>query len=65
MYIGMKDAVAIYARACRARYGALAKRVVAEQAGVLLRKGDRDGAEIWQLVADEIEKIVPETEQRQ
>ena len=31
MYIGTKDAVEIYAKACRARYGALARRLVTEQ----------------------------------
>lgn len=56
MYIGIKDAVEIYAKACRARYGALARRLVAEQAQALLAKGDRSGAEIWQRVAAEIEK---------
>ena len=57
MYIGTKDAVTIYARACRARYGRLARRVVTEQARTLLVKGDQDGAEVWQQVADEIDKI--------
>jgi len=56
MYIGTKDAVEIYARACRARYGALARRLVTEQAQALLTKGDRSGAEIWGQVAVEIEK---------
>jgi len=56
MYIGTKDAVEIYAKACRARYGALARRLVTEQAQALLTKGDRSGAEIWQQVAVEIEK---------
>jgi hypothetical protein len=56
MSIGLKDAVEIYAKACRARYGALARRLVAEQARALLTKGDRSGAEIWQQVAVEIEK---------
>ncbi len=57
MYIGLQDAITIYARACRARYGALARRVVTEEAAVLLKKGDRSGAEVWQQVADEIGKI--------
>jgi len=56
MHIGTKDAVEIYAKACRARYGALARRRVAEQAQALLTKGDRSGAEIWRQVAVEIEK---------
>jgi hypothetical protein len=56
MYIGTKDAVEIYAKACRARYGARARRLVTEQAQALLTKGDRSGAEIWRLVAVEIEK---------
>jgi hypothetical protein len=56
MYIGTKDAVEIYAKACRARYGALARRLVTEQAQALLTKGDRSGAEIWRQVAVEIEK---------
>jgi hypothetical protein len=56
MYIGTKDAVEIYAKACRARYGALARRLVIEQAHALLTQGDRSGAEIWRQVAVEIEK---------
>jgi hypothetical protein len=56
MYIGTKDAVEIYAKACRARYGALARRLVTEQAHALLTQGDRSGAEIWHQVAVEIEK---------
>ena len=56
MYIGTKDAVEIYAKACRARYGALARRLVTEQAQALLTRGDRSGAEIWRQVAAEIEK---------
>jgi len=56
MYIGLKDAVAIYAKACRARYGSMARRVVAEQAHGLLLNGDPGGAEVWQQVAAEIEK---------
>jgi hypothetical protein len=56
MYIGIKDAVAIYAKACRARFGPLARRVVAEQARALMSKGDISGATVWQQVADEIEK---------
>ena len=56
MYIGTKDAVEIYAKAWRARYGALARRLVTEQAQALLTMGDRSGAEIWQQVAFEIEK---------
>jgi hypothetical protein len=56
MYIGTKDAVEIYAKACRARYGALARRLVTEQAQALLTMGDRSGAEIWRLVAVAIEK---------
>jgi hypothetical protein len=50
MYIGTKDAVEIYAKACRARYGALARRLVTEQAHALLTQGDRSGAEIWHHV---------------
>jgi hypothetical protein len=56
MYIGTKDAVEIYAKACRARYGARARRLVTEQAQALLIMGDRSGAEIWRQVAAEIEK---------
>jgi len=56
MYIGTKDAIEIYAKAWRARYGALARRLVTEQAQALLTQGDRSGAEIWRQVAFEIEK---------
>jgi hypothetical protein len=56
MHIGIKDAVAIYAKACRARFGPLARRVVVEQAQALMIRGDVNGAKVWQQVADEIEK---------
>jgi hypothetical protein len=56
MYIGIKDAVAIYARVCRARFGPLARRVVTEQARTLMTNGDVNGAKVWEQVADEIEK---------
>lgn len=56
MHIGIKDAVAIYARACRARFGPLARRVVADQARALMTRGDVNGAKVWQQVADEIDK---------
>jgi len=56
MHIGINEAVEIYARACRARYGRLARRVVREQASALLRRGDKGGADVWQRVAIEIEK---------
>jgi len=63
MHIGIKDAVSIYAKACRARYGALARRVVTDQARALLENGDRGGAEVWQQVAIEIEKTERQTSQ--
>jgi hypothetical protein len=56
MHIGIRDAVAIYAKTCRVRYGKLARRIVAEQARTLHKKGDLGGAKVWQQVADEIER---------
>jgi len=43
---------AVYARACRAWYGARAKTVVDSQINRLEAKGDLKGVDMWRLVAE-------------
>jgi hypothetical protein len=57
MYISIEDAIVIYARVCRTRYGKRAKRIVTEQAQALRTSGDESGAQVWQQVAVEIERL--------
>jgi hypothetical protein len=49
------QAVDIYARFCRARYGAGASRIVAEKAAELRSQGDDEGARLWMKVRQKIE----------
>jgi hypothetical protein len=60
MYISIEDAVVIYARVCRTRYGRRARRIVIEHAQALWTSGDESGAQVWQQVAVEIERLEAE-----
>ena len=51
-----EDAVVMYARFCRARYGFNAYEKVKKRAKQLARSGDLDGEKIWSEVAAEIQK---------
>ena len=51
-----EDAVVMYARFCRARYGFNAYDKVKKRAKQLARSGDLAGEKIWSEVAAEIQK---------
>lgn len=51
-----EDAVVMYARFCRARYGFNAYEKVSKRAKQLARSGDFAGEKIWSEVAAEIQK---------
>jgi hypothetical protein len=51
-----EDAVVMYARFCRARYGFNAYERVRKRAKQLARSGDLAGERIWSEVAAEIQK---------
>jgi len=55
MWVTTDQAVDIYARFCRARYGASASRIVAEKAAELRSQGDDEGARVWMKVKRKIE----------
>jgi len=57
MWIDLPEAIHLYARYCRARYGSSATKVVQERATQLSEKGDLDGERIWSDLAREIERI--------
>lgn len=54
MQIDLSDAVKIYAKMCRARFGARAAQVVKEQKARLQAKGDHFGAGVWDRLGAEI-----------
>lgn len=56
MWITHHEAIEMYARFCRAHYGAAATETVRATARQLERKGDHDGNRIWNEVAAEIDK---------
>ena len=56
MWIERPEAVKMYARFCKKRYGRAASTVVREKAIELKLKGDLRGHEIWNEVACEIEQ---------
>ncbi len=51
-----EDAVVMYAKFCRARYGLNAYEKVQNRAKELAESGDLDGEKIWSEVAAEIKK---------
>jgi hypothetical protein len=55
MWIELPEAVKIYARFCKARYGSGAGKAVREKANELKRRGDIHGHRIWTEVAEQIE----------
>jgi hypothetical protein len=55
MWIALPEAVTMYARFCRARYGMVASKMVRAKARELRLKGDFQGHKIWTDVAREIE----------
>jgi hypothetical protein len=56
MYIGIDDAVSMYARVCRAWYGPRAAKVARAEIQKLHKRGDWSGVEIWTKLAKELER---------
>jgi hypothetical protein len=54
MQIDLSDAVKIYAKMCRARFGRRAAKVAKEQKARLQAKGDDFGAKVWDRLGSEI-----------
>lgn len=54
MWIDLADAIKIYARMCRARYGSEAPAVVLARAEALRRQGDLEGGNVFERVAIEL-----------
>jgi len=57
MWITTEEAVVIYARFCRARFGARAKDVVSAKARDLEKSGDLEGKRVWTEVARELDLL--------
>ena len=55
MWVTNEQAAEIYARFCQARYGSDAMRVIGTRVAELRRLGDREGEQIWNLVAQKVE----------
>jgi hypothetical protein len=52
--IELADAIKIYAKACRARYGNGARKVALRRIQELRVKGDLDGVKVWEQLAAEL-----------
>jgi hypothetical protein len=57
MWIDLADAIKIYARMCRARYGAEAPAIVLARAEALRHQGDFEGANVFERVAVELSAL--------
>jgi hypothetical protein len=55
MWITHQDAIAMYAKFCRAHYGFNAHQKVKKRAKELGQSGDIEGEKVWNEVAAEIE----------
>jgi hypothetical protein len=56
MQITSHEAVKIFTRYCRARFGKSASRDVRAKARLLEQRGDAEGHKVWSEVAEEIDK---------
>jgi len=56
MHIDLDDAIKIYARFSRARFGRGAKKRALKTVEQLRRKGDHAGAAVWERLAAEIDR---------
>jgi hypothetical protein len=56
MHITSSEAVTMFARYCHARFGKKAPQKIRDKAKALKRRGDDQGHDVWNKVADEIEK---------
>jgi hypothetical protein len=56
MHIDLNEAITIYAKACKSRFGRRARKKVLETAQTLRAQGDADGASVWERVAGELDR---------
>ena len=56
MHIDLNEAITIYAKASKSRFGHRAHRKVLETAQMLRARGDIDGATVWERVARELDR---------
>jgi hypothetical protein len=56
MWISSDEAVVIFARYCAARFGGAASHKARAKAKALHKRGDIKGHDVWNQVADEIDK---------
>jgi len=56
MHVTSDQAVVMFARYCRARFGTAASRTVRAKAKTLRKRGDFEGHDVWNRVADEIDQ---------
>jgi hypothetical protein len=56
MWITPEQAIEMFARYCRARFGNAAVEQVRAKAEAMQKRGDVEGCRVWNQVADEIEK---------
>jgi hypothetical protein len=56
MWITSDEAVVMFARYCAARFGGAASRKARARARSLHKRGDVQGHDVWNRVADEIDK---------
>ena len=54
MWIGLNEAIQIYAKALQARQGRLARKSVLRTVQELRAKGDEQGAQVWEELAAEL-----------
>ena len=54
MWIDLADAIKIYAKMCRARYGLAGRTIILARAEELRRRGDIEGANVFEQVAHEL-----------
>ena len=56
MWITTDEAVVMFARYCAARFGGAASRKARARAKALHKRGDVQGHDVWNRVADEIDR---------
>ena len=56
MWIDNDEAIKIYARFWTARHGAAGVEALRHKAGELRNRGDLKGSDVWNEVADEVQK---------
>jgi hypothetical protein len=62
MWVTTDQAIDIYARYCKARYGGHATTVTRERARELRQRGDIEGERIWNAVTRAVEeRTLPQT----